>query len=157
MRFVEINPAYTSQDCSNMVNGKVCGTRVKEMRNLKRREFECPKCGFVAPRDVNSGANLLARVWKRFAAERGWDETDDLYRADTKSDPGKSGECAAGRVSRVHNGAGESKAVPLDPLDGSRVTSPEFRFALVGITRKGRRRKHPPDDGAAGQFGFASA
>ena len=52
MTFVEINPAYTSQDCSNMVNGKVCGTRVKEMRNLKRREFECPKCGFVAPRDV---------------------------------------------------------------------------------------------------------
>lgn len=48
--FIEINPAYTSQDCSH------CGYRPpkEERKKLSDRWHTCPKCGFSAHRDKNS-------------------------------------------------------------------------------------------------------
>jgi putative transposase len=47
---VEINPAYTSQDCSN------CGKRVK--KSLSTRTHFC-SCGAVLCRDHNAAINIL--------------------------------------------------------------------------------------------------
>lgn len=49
---VKINPAYTSQDCSN------CGKRQK--LKLSDRIFECPDCGLSLDRDLNAAKNILA-------------------------------------------------------------------------------------------------
>jgi len=48
--FLEINAAYTSQDCSH------CGYRPpkEERKKLSDRWHTCPKCGFSAHRDKNS-------------------------------------------------------------------------------------------------------
>jgi putative transposase len=48
--FMEINPAYTSQDCSQ------CGYRPPkaERKKLSDRWHSCPNCGFSAHRDKNS-------------------------------------------------------------------------------------------------------
>ena len=50
-RIIEINPAYTSQDCSG------CGYRAK--KTLKERWHFCPKCGLSLDRDVNAAVNIL--------------------------------------------------------------------------------------------------
>ena len=50
-RFVAVNPAYTSQDCSN------CGHRQK--MPLSERVFNCPCCGIVLDRDYNAALNIL--------------------------------------------------------------------------------------------------
>jgi putative transposase len=47
---IEVNPAYTSQDCSN------CGNRVK--KSLSTRTHTC-KCGTVLCRDLNAAINIL--------------------------------------------------------------------------------------------------
>jgi putative transposase len=47
---VAVNPAYTSQECSN------CGTVVK--KSLSMRTHVC-KCGFVLDRDWNAAINIL--------------------------------------------------------------------------------------------------
>jgi len=49
---VQINPAYTSQDCST------CGYRV--FKELGERVHDCPNCGLVLDRDVNAALNILA-------------------------------------------------------------------------------------------------
>ena len=48
--FIEVNPAYTSQDCSH------CGYRPpkEERKKLSDRWHRCPRCGFEAHRDKNS-------------------------------------------------------------------------------------------------------
>jgi putative transposase len=51
--FVKVNPAYTSQECSN------CGTIVK--KSLSQRTHECPECGYVEDRDVNAAINIKKR------------------------------------------------------------------------------------------------
>ena len=51
--FVKVNPAYTSQECSN------CGTIVKKA--LSQRTHECPNCGYIADRDVNAAINIKNR------------------------------------------------------------------------------------------------
>ena len=51
--FVKVNPAYTSQECSN------CGTIVK--KSLSQRTHECPECGYVEDRDVNAAINIRKR------------------------------------------------------------------------------------------------
>ena len=59
-RFVAVNPAYTSQDCSG------CGHRQK--LSLADRIYHCPCCGLVLDRDVNAARNIL-----RLALDRlGW-------------------------------------------------------------------------------------
>jgi putative transposase len=49
-----VDPTNTSQDCSN------CGERVH--KDLSVRIHECPYCGYVADRDVNSARNVLQRM-----------------------------------------------------------------------------------------------
>lgn len=50
---VLVNPAYTSQDCSD------CGERVK--KQLSDRVHLCPNCGLEIDRDLNAALNILAR------------------------------------------------------------------------------------------------
>jgi len=50
-RYVAVNPAYTSQDCSQ------CGHRQK--LSLSDRIYTCPCCGIVLDRDLNASLNIL--------------------------------------------------------------------------------------------------
>ena len=49
--FLEINPAYTSQDCPG------CGLRVK--KKLSERWHDCPQCGLSLDRDTASAMKVL--------------------------------------------------------------------------------------------------
>jgi putative transposase len=49
---IEVNPAYTSQDCSG------CGHR--EKKSLSVRKHNCQNCGLVLHRDHNAALNILA-------------------------------------------------------------------------------------------------
>lgn len=51
--FVKVNPAYTTQDCSN------CGARAKRRLNLQERVYKCERCGLMLDRDRNSAINML--------------------------------------------------------------------------------------------------
>src|SRR5690348_4787975 len=51
-RYVAVNPAYTSQDCSR------CGHR--QALSLADRTYTCPCCGVVLDRDLNASLNILA-------------------------------------------------------------------------------------------------
>jgi len=51
-KYVEVNPAYTSQDCSG------CDFRAK--KPLKERWHHCPICGISLDRDTNAAINILA-------------------------------------------------------------------------------------------------
>jgi putative transposase len=51
-RYVAVNPAYTSQDCSR------CGQRHK--LTLVDRTYHCPQCGLVLDRDLNASLNILS-------------------------------------------------------------------------------------------------
>ncbi len=50
-RYVAVNPAYTSQDCSQ------CGHR--QTLPLSDRIYTCPCCGVVLDRDFNASLNIL--------------------------------------------------------------------------------------------------
>jgi putative transposase len=50
-RYVAVNPAYTSQDCSQ------CGHR--QTLSLSDRTYTCPCCGVVLDRDYNASLNIL--------------------------------------------------------------------------------------------------
>lgn len=50
-KVVNVNPAYTSQDCSG------CGYRAK--KKLSERWHYCPQCGLSLDRDTNAARNLL--------------------------------------------------------------------------------------------------
>jgi putative transposase len=50
-KYVAVNPAYTSQDCSQ------CGHRHK--LSLSDRTYTCPCCGIVVDRDLNASRNIL--------------------------------------------------------------------------------------------------
>jgi putative transposase len=50
-RYVAVNPAYTSQDCSR------CGHR--QPLSLSDRTYTCPCCGVVLDRDYNASLNIL--------------------------------------------------------------------------------------------------
>ena len=52
-RFIAVNPAYTSQDCSG------CGHRKTDL-TLADRVYHCPFCGLVIDRDLNAALNILA-------------------------------------------------------------------------------------------------
>jgi putative transposase len=50
-KLIKVNPAYTSQDCSN------CGHRTK--LELKDRVYKCSCCNMVLDRDHNAARNIL--------------------------------------------------------------------------------------------------
>ena len=50
-RLIEVNPAYTSQTCSQ------CGHTDKENRKTQAR-FQCVNCGFVSNADTNAAINI---------------------------------------------------------------------------------------------------
>jgi putative transposase len=50
-RYVAVNPAYTSQDCSR------CGHR--QPLSLSDRTYTCPCCGIILDRDLNASLNIL--------------------------------------------------------------------------------------------------
>ena len=49
-KFVAVNPAYTSQDCSR------CGHR--QLLSLSDRTYTCPCCGVILDRDLNASRNI---------------------------------------------------------------------------------------------------
>jgi putative transposase len=53
-RFVAVNPAYTSQDCSG------CGQRKADL-TLADRTYTCVQCGLVLDRDRNAARTIVAR------------------------------------------------------------------------------------------------
>ena len=55
VRVEQVDPAYTSQDCSN----PACDNR--EKKSLDERRHKCPDCGFEADRDVNAAWNVLLK------------------------------------------------------------------------------------------------
>ena len=52
VRYIQVNPAYTSQTCSR------CGNRHK--LKLSDRVYQCHSCGFSMCRDQNAAINILA-------------------------------------------------------------------------------------------------
>jgi len=50
-KYVAVNPAYTSQDCSS------CGHR--QALSLSDRIYTCPCCGVVLDRDLNAARNIV--------------------------------------------------------------------------------------------------
>jgi putative transposase len=52
-KYVAVNPAYTSQDCSS------CGHRKTDL-TLADRTYTCSCCGLVLDRDLNASLNILA-------------------------------------------------------------------------------------------------
>ena len=56
-RVEAVPPAYTTQDCSNVLaDGTICGERIA--KTLSVRTHSCPKCGYVADRDENAARNI---------------------------------------------------------------------------------------------------
>jgi putative transposase len=51
-RYVAVNPAYTSQDCSS------CGHRKTDL-TLADRMYTCSRCGVVLDRDLNASLNIV--------------------------------------------------------------------------------------------------
>ena len=49
--FIAVNPAYTSQDCSQ------CGYRQRKL--LRERWYDCRECGLSMDRDENAAKNIL--------------------------------------------------------------------------------------------------
>jgi putative transposase len=50
-RYVAVNPAYTTQDCSQGGHRKTLA--------LSDRTYTCPCCGLVLDRDLNAARNIL--------------------------------------------------------------------------------------------------
>lgn len=60
VQFALVNPAYTSQRCSN------CGVICKESRQGER--YHCHTCGYQIDADVNASRNILAKYLSRETA-----------------------------------------------------------------------------------------
>ena len=57
-KVVEVNAAYTSQDCSD------CGNR--QELSLRDRIYECSNCNLVMDRDLNAAKNMRLKGLKYF-------------------------------------------------------------------------------------------
>jgi putative transposase len=56
-RVEAVNPAYTTQGCSNVrPDGTICGERIA--KTLSVRTHVCPQCGFILDRDENAARNI---------------------------------------------------------------------------------------------------
>lgn len=60
-KWIAVNPAYTSQDCS------ACGHR--QQLSLSDREYHCPCCDLVMDRDQNAALNILALGLQRLGIQ----------------------------------------------------------------------------------------
>ena len=60
-RYIEVNPAYTSGDCSG------CGLRAK--KKLSERWHFCPVCGTSLDRDHNAALNILSQGLLRLGSQ----------------------------------------------------------------------------------------
>ncbi len=85
---VAVNPAYTSQQCSN------CGTHVKKA--LSTRTHVC-KCGFVLDRDWNAAINILSLALSTTGHVGTW-----------MNNPNASGDSTSSRVGAILSGQVES-------------------------------------------------
>ena len=75
---IEVDPKYTSQECSD------CGYRLteEERLSLSERTFRCPKCGLEIDRDINASINILKRARAGLArSNAGGDEAPVLEKA----------------------------------------------------------------------------
>ncbi|MEA5523353.1 transposase, partial [Limnoraphis robusta Tam1] len=61
---IAVEPAYTSQNCSN------CGEKV--VKTLSTRTHKCPHCGYKSDRDENAAKNILKSALKQLSNQ----ETD---------------------------------------------------------------------------------
>jgi putative transposase len=85
---VAVNPAYTTQQCSN------CGTHVKKA--LSTRTHVC-KCGFVLDRDWNAAINILSLALSTTGHVGTW-----------MNNPNASGDSTSTRVGAILSGQVES-------------------------------------------------
>ena len=69
VRYVRVNAAYTSQDCS------ACGHRQK--MPLDVRVYNCEQCGMVLCRDVNAARNICARAFRKILGRAGANKKDN--------------------------------------------------------------------------------
>ncbi|HEY9796778.1 MAG TPA: transposase [Leptolyngbyaceae cyanobacterium] len=87
---VAVNPAYTSQECSN------CGTVVK--KSLSMRTHVC-KCGFVLDRDWNAAINILKLALSTTGHVGTWVDAERLVLSAVEGsrsiDPNASGDLAS--------------------------------------------------------------
>jgi putative transposase len=77
---IAVEPAYTSQNCSN------CGEKV--VKTLSTRTHKCPHCGYVADRDENAAKNILKSALKQLSNTVGQMEIN----ASRETDLGSGGE-----------------------------------------------------------------
>ncbi|MCG5058562.1 MAG: transposase [Limnoraphis sp. WC205] len=77
---IAVEPAYTSQNCSN------CGEKV--VKTLSTRTHKCPHCGYVADRDENAAKNILKSALKQLSNTVGQTEIN----ASRETELGSGGE-----------------------------------------------------------------
>jgi putative transposase len=85
---VSINPAYTSQDCSN------CGHRVK--KTLSTRTHSCPNCKIEICRDTNAALNILQKGMSILGIE--WQNGTSGHEGSASENEGKTEEKTASTI-----------------------------------------------------------
>jgi putative transposase len=85
---VSINPAYTSQDCSN------CGHRVK--KTLSIRTHSCPNCKIEICRDTNAALNILQKGMSILGVE--WQNGTSGHEGSASENEGKTEEKTASTI-----------------------------------------------------------
>jgi putative transposase len=85
---IAVEPAYTSQNCSN------CGEKV--VKTLSTRTHKCPHCGYVADRDENAAKNILKSALKQLSNTVGQTEIN----ASRETDLCLSGETQLSKSTR---------------------------------------------------------
>jgi putative transposase len=85
---VFINPAYTSQDCSN------CGHRVK--KTLSTRTHSCPNCKIEICRDTNAALNILQKGMSILGIE--WQNGTSGHEGSASENEGKTEEKTASTI-----------------------------------------------------------
>jgi putative transposase len=87
---VAVNPAYTSQDCSN------CGHRVK--KSLSTRTHSCPNCKIEICRDANAALNILQKGLSILGVE--WNKHSTSGHDESGSEEQKHGEKTTAAVEK---------------------------------------------------------
>lgn len=84
---VAVNPAYTTQECSN------CGQRVK--KSLSTRTHQCSRCNLVMCRDTNAALNILHKGLVVLGAEGNHSTSGQEETAGKPGTPGEKSTSAA--------------------------------------------------------------